>query len=405
MVSATASPLAVRERHGAPGQAAHVEALSRALAARGHEVEVHTRRESQDLPSEVRVGPRVTVHHIDAGPVRPVDPDELVSFMPDFASELVLRWMVSPPHVAHAHHWDSAVVSAQAGVAARVPVAVTFHGKGSPVANRPRHDAGATVPALDVEGSLARLLDRVIATSQAEVMALLDRGTPADRLAVVPHGVDTTTFRVDGPVAPRVARHHRLLCVGGLAPEGGAEDAIRTLAQLPTCELVVAGGPLGHDLAAGSDVARLRGLGQALGVAERLDIVAAVPRHDMPALIRSADVVLCLPWHDAPVSAVLEAMACGRPIVAADTPGLVEVVDDGETGLIVERRSPSASAMAVRRLLSAPGLRATMSDLARSRVEERFDWRHVAEAAEGVYAAMSTSFPAAPPASRWPATR
>ena len=63
-------------------------ALSLALGARGHEVVVHTRRAEADLPAQVRLGPGVTVHHVDVGPPRPMAPVDLEPFMPRFASEL-----------------------------------------------------------------------------------------------------------------------------------------------------------------------------------------------------------------------------------------------------------------------------------------------------------------------------
>ncbi len=104
-------------------------------------------------------------------------------------------------------------------------------------------------------------------------------------------------------------------------------------------------------------------------------------------------------------------MACGRPVVAAASGGLLDVVDDGVTGLLVEPQAPSAGALAVRRLLAAPGLRQAMSESARSRAEGEFDWRRVAQAVEEVYLAMRpapTSSPArlsAPRTQPWESAR
>lgn len=135
-------------------------------------------------------------------------------------------------------------------------------------------------------------------------------------------------------------------------------------------------------------MARLRTLAQRLEVGERVRVLGAVPRSDLPALIRSADVVTCLPWYQLSVRGALEALACGRPIVAAASGGLLDVVDEGVTGLLVEPQSPSAGALAVRRLLAAAGLRQTMGEHARLRAQGAFDWRHVAGAAEAVYNSM-----------------
>ena len=386
MVSMTASPLAAPGADGA-GRGNQLEALSRALAARGHEVVVHTRRDSVGLPGQVRLGPGVTVHHVDAGPLRPLVDDDVVACMPRFASELAHRWLIEPPHVAHAHVWDSGVVSTQAAAVARVPVALTFHTLAALEAGGPMRDAGVSSQRLDVERSLARSTRQVIAASRAEVRELLLMGASPDRLADVPEGVDTTHFSPRGPEFPRASGRHRLLALGALTPDGGVDDAIRLIAQVPVAELVVAGGPA-TERDGDPDVARLRRLARELEVSDRVMFVGPVPRADRPGLIRSADIVVWLPWYELSAHVALEAMACGRPIVATAVGALLDVVDDGVTGLLVEPQSPSAAAMAVRRLLGAPGMRDAMSEQARIRAEGTLDWQHVAEAAERVYRAM-----------------
>ena len=249
-------------------------------------------------------------------------------------------------------------------------------------------------------------MDRVLAASRAEVRELLLMGAPPDRVVRVPQGVDTTEFSPHGPEAVRGSWHHRLLSVCELTSEGGVDDAIRILAQVPEAELVVAGGPPAGDLDSDPDVARLRALARQLEVSDRVSFLGAVPRADLPALIRSADVVVCLPWYQLSARVALEAMACGRPVVAAASGGLLDVVDDGVTGLLVEPQAPSAGALAVRRLLAAPGMRHAMGARARSRAEEAFDWRHVAQAVEEVYLAMRPARGSSgPPPARLPAAR
>ena len=348
MVSMSASPLAApgRADGGAPG--IEVGALSLALGARGHEVVVHTRRAEADLPAQVRLGPGVTVHHVDVGPHRPMAPVDLEPFMPHFASDLSRMWLSQPPDVAHAHHWDSGVAAAEAAEAADVPVALTLHALGSPAAG------GGAPSRADRERQLARCMDRVLAASRAEVRELLLMGASPNRVVRVPQGVDTTQFSPHGPEAVRGSWHHRLLALCELKAEDGVDDAIRMLAQVPEAELVVAGGPPAAGLDRDPDVARLRVLARQLEVGDRVSFLGAVPRADLPALIRSADVVVCLPWHQLSVRVALEAMACGRPVVAAASGGLLDVVDDGLTGLLVEPQAPSAGALAMRRLLARP---------------------------------------------------
>jgi D-inositol-3-phosphate glycosyltransferase len=386
MVSEHASPLSALGGADGGGQNVHVEALSRALAARGHEVVVHTRRDDPDLPATVRLGPRVSVHHVDAGPAHPIPKDELLPYMPRFAEGLRGAWQRTRPDVVHAHFWMSALAATQASSTTDVPVAVTFHALGSV---KRRHQADAdTSPAtrLATERMLVRRVDRIVATATEEVQELRQMGADPDRIRVVPCGVDTGHFRPDGPEAPRDPEvPYRLLTLSRLVPRKGVDDAIRAVAELPHCELVVAGGPDGEHFDADPEVARLRRLAVAVGAADRVHLVGAVARPDVPALIRSADVMLCLPWYEPFGMVPLEAMACGLPVVGTGVGGLRDTIEDGRTGLLVPPRSPQAAALAVRRLLASPGLRTAMAEQGPRVAVERYDWGRVGQATEGVH--------------------
>ena len=88
MVSEHASPLAVLGGVDAGGQNVHVAALAAALAQRGDDVVVHTRRDDAKLQRRVPLAPGVVVDHVDAGPPSEVRKDELLPYMAAFADEL-----------------------------------------------------------------------------------------------------------------------------------------------------------------------------------------------------------------------------------------------------------------------------------------------------------------------------
>lgn len=390
MVSEHASPLAVLGGADAGGQNVHVDSLARALARRGHEVIVHTRRDDPDLPVHVAIAPGVTVHHVDAGPPRPIPKDELLPHLPAFTSELAAHWSRRRPELVHAHFWMSGVASAPAAASLTIPLTITFHALGS-VKRRHQGAADTSPPArVDAERALLHHVDRVIATAHEEVLELRLLGAPEGRIDVVPCGVDTAAFRPEDRPAPFPAddgdgRPFRVLSLGRLVPRKGVDDAIAMLPMLPGCELVIAGGPSPDALDDDPEVRRLRGLAGELGVAGRVHLVGAVPRDEVPDLIRSADVVVCLPWYEPFGIVPLEAMACGRPVVGSGVGGLCDSIDHGRTGLLVPPRSPAAAAAAVRHLMSAPEQRLLMGQDARRRVEEQFDWAMVAMATERVY--------------------
>src|SRR3954454_20857782 len=127
MVSEHASPLAVLGGEDAGGQNVHVAALSTALARRGCDVTVHTRRDDPTLPRRVPLAAGVVVDHIDAGPARPVPKDDLLPHMTTFAHELRERGCDDPPDVVHVHFWMSGLAALEAARPLHIPVVQTFH--------------------------------------------------------------------------------------------------------------------------------------------------------------------------------------------------------------------------------------------------------------------------------------
>src|SRR4051794_13149084 len=146
MVSEHASPLATLGGVDAGGQNVHVAALARALGARGHHVDVYTRRDNSELPERVALYDRVQVVHVPAGPARMLPKDELLQWMPDFGDWLAEAWSGPDgepmrPDVVHAHFWMSGVAALRAvrrladpvrsAVTAEIPLVQTFHALGS----------------------------------------------------------------------------------------------------------------------------------------------------------------------------------------------------------------------------------------------------------------------------------
>src|SRR5262249_42736 len=141
MVSEHASPLAMLGGVDAGGQNTHVAELATALAQRGHEVRVYTRRDDAGLPEVVPLGDGVYVEHVPVGPAEPVPKDDLLPFMGEFGRWLSSRWTATEfvpglmpdfvPDVVHAHFWRSGLAALTATASSRIPVVVTYHALGS----------------------------------------------------------------------------------------------------------------------------------------------------------------------------------------------------------------------------------------------------------------------------------
>ncbi len=386
MVSEHASPLAVLGGVDAGGQNVHVAALACALARRGVRVVVHTRRDDERLPERVALAPGVTVRHIDAGPPRVLPKDDLLEHMPAFAEELIRAWRDDPPDVVHAHFWMSAHAALLAARHLPVPVVQTFHALGV-VKRRYQGDDDTSPPErLVIERDIVRRADEIVATCTDEVFELVRLGAARDRLTVVPCGVDLTLFTPDGPREPRTPGRQRLVSVGRLVQRKGIGNVIQALAQLPDTELVVAGGPPRDELGGDPEADRLLRIADAHGVADRVELRGRVGRAGLPALLRSADVVVCAPWYEPFGIVPLEAMACGVPVVASAVGGMIDTVVDGVTGMHVCPRDPDRVAEATRTLLDDPERRAAFGRAGVRRARRLYDWDRVAGATLEVYA-------------------
>jgi D-inositol-3-phosphate glycosyltransferase len=390
MISEHASPLAMLGGVDAGGQNTHVAELAIALAQRGYDVRVYTRRDDPDMPDEVPLADGVCVEHVPAGPAERVPKDDLLPYMGEFGRWLAARW-TSPdfvPDVVHAHFWMSGLAALTATSASRIPVVVTYHALGS-IKRRYQGDRDTSPETrIGLERELGHLADRVVAQCTEEVDELGRMGVPRSSIQIVPSGVNVDRFTPTGPTAERSDRP-RILSAGRMVERKGFADLIRALRLVPDAELVVIGGPPAAELSGDRVAVGLSRLADKLGVADRLRMVGSVPHEDMPAWYRSADVVACAPWYEPFGLTPLEAMACGVPVVAYAVGGLAESVIDGVTGILVPGRDVRGLATALRAVLGDEVRRMSYASAAVDRVRSRYTWERTAADIERVYALVT----------------
>jgi D-inositol-3-phosphate glycosyltransferase len=390
LVSEHASPLAAIGGVDAGGQNVHVAELAAGLVRFGHSVSVYTRLDDAELAERVTRSAGYEVVHVSAGPAAPVPKDDLWPHMAAFGNHLAEMLKFQQPDVVHAHFWMSAWAAARAVRRFNLPLVVTFHVLGSV---KRRYQGPADTSPLNrirVEVAVAGAADRIVATATEEVRELALLGVPSSKVSVVPCGVDLEHFtpsptRSVSPSVPKRSCRYRLLSVGRLVPRKGYEIIIEALTWLPETELLIAGGAGSSDATPEPEHDRLAAVAEHLGVADRVRLVGQIARADMPALLRSADLVVCSPWYEPFGIVPLEAMACGVPVVASAVGGMLDTVVDGVTGTLVMPRDPVALAEVVGPLLEAPSRRAEFAQAGLDRVRSCYSWDRVAADTAAVY--------------------
>lgn len=381
LIAEHASPLAVLGTGGAGGQNVYIAGLAMALAERGHEVDVYTRRDAWQLPARRELAPGVTVVHVTAGGARPANGDERSQSVPAFARRLIRDWSAGPrPDVVHAHRWRSGAAAVIAARAVGVPVVQSFHGLSS------TGNGSCPPEQAPTEADLLQAVEHVVATRVDEVPELISGGLLDGNLTLATGGVDTERFAPDGETWPR-GRRRRLLYLGQLVEHKGIDTVVQALPDLPDTELLIAGGPPAAGVRIDGEAQRLTRLAADLEVGGRVQLTGSVKHETVPALLRSADVVVSTPRHEPARLTPLEAMSCAKPIVCSELSG-ASGVEDGTTGLFVRPDDPAAVAVAVRRFFEDAVLAERIGAAGR-RVASGYDWKQVAARVEDAYGAAA----------------
>jgi glycosyltransferase involved in cell wall biosynthesis len=199
-----------------------------------------------------------------------------------------------------------------------------------------------------VEGA-ARKADRVIIIDHKQKDYFIQQGIAPEKIRFIPDGIDTNTFKPQ----PDGQRDYGLF-VGFLNHRKGVEYLIRGMAELkgPDCVIV------GH----GPERSRLTELAQSLGVGDRVHFTGVVSDPQKLAEIYNSSAFLVIPSTSEcgiPL-AVLEAMACGLPIIASPIAAIPSVVQDGYNGFLVEPHDIKTLAQRMNTLFNSPDLREQM---------------------------------------------
>ena len=371
--------------HGGTGVVCYHNALG--LARLGHQVTVYT---ADEALNDYRYPSEIAVHHLP------------VLFRLGNAPLLPSLWNLAGFDVVHLHYpfYFGAETLFLKSLLRGSPYVVTYH-------QDVLFDGWLRFPERLHHALLGRQIlgraAKVLATSQdyarASRLGPLARARPG-LVDELPNGVDARRFH-PGVEGGAVRDHYNLrpedrtvLFVGALDRAHyfkGIGVLLQALGHIsdPALRLLVVGD--------GDLRATYQSQAQALGLGERVTFCGRVPDADLPAHYAASD-LLVLPsttMGEAFGVVLLEAMACGKPVIASNLPGVRSVVDDGRDGLLVRPGDVEDLAEKVQRLLADGSARREMGVRGRKKVEERYDWPRIVPRLEEFYAEVLSGLPAA----------
>ena len=238
----------------------------------------------------------------------------------------------------------------------------------------------------------ARNLERIICISRAIQDHLINAGLPAALTQVVHNAVDLGRFTAPETAAPAAdkpvsEREFKAVVVGRLDHWKGQDDFMQAMALLSQ-ELPGARGMIVGDLEPNarnrSYLDKLMRMQRDLDLEER--VVFMGERDDVPDLLSQADVAVLSSSSPEPFGRVIiESMAVGTPVVATAAGGVLDIIRDGENGLLVAPRDPPGMAKAIGRLAADPELAATLSAAGRQTVEQEYSVSSHVERMTSIY--------------------
>jgi teichuronic acid biosynthesis glycosyltransferase TuaC len=264
-----------------------------------------------------------------------------------------------PPNAIDAHYvYPDGVAATWLGKRLGLPVVITA--RGTDINLIPRH----AVPRWLIQRAI-RDAAALIAVSGALKQALVGLGAPPEKVTVLRNGVETTLFHPPHDRATARAAlgltGPTLISVGLLIERKGHHRVIEAMASLPGYTLLIVG--------EGPERSRLEAMIERRGLADRVRLLGSRPHAELPALYGAADALVLASSREGWANVLLEAMACGTPVIASNIWGNPEVVRTAAAGLITENNTAEGIVAAAHRLFADPPDRAATRAYA-----EQFGW-------------------------------
>jgi glycosyltransferase involved in cell wall biosynthesis len=381
---------------GTKGASAHVRELVRALVALGHDVSVVVTRGGveDEVPARVYEVPISELTFVITEAVG-VEGD-LQRLLHNLTLEASLGSIFDRemPHLIIERYSLFSVVTGCLARKYGLPFILEVN---APLAWEAAQFRGLACPALaeKFERQAWMQADRIVTVSETLRDLIVEQGIPAEKIIIIPNGVDPERFhpQMDGhSLAMQLGLRGKFVVgfVGSLKPWHGLDTlfvAFRQLVSDQRFHLLIVGD--------GQDRALIEEL--AAGLSGRVTLVGAVPHDAVPSYLQVMDVVVApyapLPhFYFSPLK-VLEAMACGKAVIASRLGQLTEIIDDGRTGVLVPPSDGNALASAIWELADNPDKKVNLGREAMRHASAHYTWkraaRQIGELGESLRASMA----------------
>ena len=404
MISVHSCPLAPLGGKETGGMNVYIRELSKELASQGIQVDIFTRSQQPTIPTVVTYQKGVRVIHLKAGCKSPSDKNHVWFHLPEFLHNMkqFIREEKSTYNLIHSHYWLSGWVGTALSSLYNIPLVHMFHTLGylKDEVTKPLGTAESFIR-LRAEAHLLKNASHIVVSSNKEKEQIVRTGeVPPEKIFIVPCGVDTHLFKPSPP--PQAKRRlglpdeRYILFAGRIDPIKGIDVLLKAMSMVRGhgdaaggIRLLVIGGDANHPVyPRNSEMHKLRQLTTRLGLSGMVTFLGPQKQELLPFYYAAAEMCVLPSRYESFGMVALEAMACGRPVIASHVGGLPSFIQDKATGFLVPGGNEIVLAEKILTLLNDVSLRGRMGKEARKKAKE-FSWQQIAQQMLSLYTALT----------------
>lgn len=399
-ISFHSCPLSPVGGDGVGGMNIYLKELSSALACDpGTEIDIFTRDRNSSKVGIKRLMPNVRVIHLPAGPKCFVDRKSLYGYLPEFVENLkgFMGKEKKTYDVIYSHYWLSGLAGEYLKHYFNIPLVHTYHTLAflkNRVSNEPEHRNRMLT-----ERHLSHAADLIISSSSEEKRNLMgEYGVSAQKIKVIYPGVNHNLFY---PSRAKTAFQETgfseedkiLLYVGRVEPIKGLMTIIEAFALLnksrnPLLRLIViGGGKKGSELSYNPEVKRVKAAVETFGLTEKIVFPGSKEQKALKDFYSAADVLIVPSLYESFGLVVVEALACGTPVLVSKVGKMRTIVKEGKNGFSFAPGSPEVLANGIKEFFQKKDL---LWEEARIRQDiiDRFSWDKTGRETQRVFAGL-----------------